>query len=56
MNDWLELSGRLSRSFDDKPETGVQKKVVELEWRRIAGEGFNTKTFPQAKRKWQNQN
>ena len=25
MNDWLELSGRLSRSFDDKPETGVQR-------------------------------
>ena len=29
VNDWLELSGRLSRSFDNKPETGVQRGLVK---------------------------
>ena len=29
INDWLELSGRLNRSFDDKAETGVQEKFDE---------------------------
>ena len=33
-----------------------RRGVVELEWRRIAGEGFNIKTSLQAKRKWQKQN